>query len=149
VDYAMRVVSADNAGVRIEATEWFPPPGAEAQGLPLVFIPGGTNHARTHEVHGHAGAMGRLGARARRVLAVSRRGTGLSDAPPTGYTPADFARDVRAAVDAAQYKRFALFGHSIGVPIGLEFALRQSRGLVGLALGDAPPQYIKGSAGHF
>jgi hypothetical protein len=32
VDYAMRVVSADNAGVRIEATEWVPPPGVEAQG---------------------------------------------------------------------------------------------------------------------
>lgn len=141
MDYSMRTLEANNDGLKIEAIEWFPPSTA-GQGLPLVFIPGGTASARTHPVHGHAGAMGKIGSRARRVLAVSRRGTGLSDAPPSQFTPADFARDVRAAIDVAGYKRFVLFGHSMGVPIGLEFALRQGRGLVGLVLGDAPSQYI-------
>ena len=94
--------------------------------------------------------MGKLGERKRRVLAVSRRGTGQSSAPPAGYSPADFAGDVRAAINAAGYERFALFGHSMGVPIGLELALRDPRGLVGLVLGDAPPQFIDfKSAGTF
>ena len=125
----------------IEALEWCPPQESET-GLPLVFIPGGTGHARTHEVHGRSGAMGKIGRRKRRVLSVSRRGTGRSDAPATGYAPADFARDVRAAIRAAGYERFVLFGHSMGVPIGLELALRDPQGLAGLVLGDAPPRYI-------
>jgi len=142
VDYSLRVLAADNDGTKIEAFEWSPPPGAQGQGISLVFIPGGTGHARTQPTHGHAGAMGKLGARKRRVLAVSRRGTGQSSAPPANYSPADFAGDVRAAINAAGYQRFALFGHSMGVPIGLQLALRDPRGLVGLVLGDAPPEYI-------
>jgi pimeloyl-ACP methyl ester carboxylesterase len=142
VDYTMRAISADHDGVRIEALEWLPPRDREDLGLPLVFIPGGTAHARTHQVHGHAGAMAKLGSRARRVLAVSRRGTGLSDAPAAGYLPAHFAGDVQAAIRAAGYQRFAVFGHSMGVPISLEFALRYPTGLAGLVLGDAPARYI-------
>ena len=138
----MRGLFGDNDGVRIEAREWYPPPETRATGLPLVFVPGGTGHARKQPIHGHAGAMGKLGSRRRRVLAVSRRGTGLSDAPPQGYTPADFAADVRAAISAAGYDRFVIFGHSMGVPISLDFALRYPAGLAGLALGDAPPEYI-------
>ena len=141
MDYLVRQVVADNEGVRIEALEWSPPEGPGA-GVPVVFVPGGTAHARTHPVHGHVGAMGRLGSRSRRVLAVSRRGTGLSDAPAAGYGPADFASDVRTAIREAGYERFVLFGHSMGVPIGLEFALSYPSGLTGLVLGDAPPRYI-------
>ena len=136
-----RTIWGENGGVQIEAIEWSPKAEPSTQGVPLVFVPGGTGNARSAAVHG-AAAAGGLGARPRRVLGVSRRGTGLSDAPRSGFAPADFAGDVRAAVVAASYRRFALFGHSMGVPISIEYALRYSKGLAGLALGDGPARYI-------
>jgi pimeloyl-ACP methyl ester carboxylesterase len=137
-----RTIWGNNGGVRIEAIEWSPEVEPSAQGVPLVFLAGGTGNARSGEVHAAAAASGRLGTRPRRLLGISRRGMGLSDAPPSGFAPADFAGDVRAAVAAAGYERFALFGHSMGVPISIELALRDPAGLAGLALGDAPARYI-------
>lgn len=137
-----RAIWGDNEGVRIEAMEWSPDIELSAQGVPLVFVPGGTGNARSAAIHGEppAGRIG--GARPRRVLGVSRRGTGRSDAPPHGFAPADFAGDVRAAVTAAGYTRFALFGHSMGVPISLEYTLRYPEGVAALVVGDAPSRYI-------
>lgn len=66
----------------------------------------------------------------------------MSDAPPAGYRPADFAGDVAAAIKAAGYERFVLFGHSMGVPIALELALSQPSGLAALVLGDFRPNYV-------
>lgn len=138
---APKLIWADNGGVRIEALEWSPEP-ARAAGIPLVFIPGGIGHAIFAEVHGEAGASGRIGSRKRAVLGISRRGTGSSDAPGSGYTPADFAGDVASAISAAGYERFVLFGQSMGVPIALELALTRPRGVAALVFGDAPPRYI-------
>jgi pimeloyl-ACP methyl ester carboxylesterase len=135
-----RTIWGDNGGVRIEALEWAPDAEAAAQGLPLVYVPGGTGNARGAAIHGRAAA--RLGSRPRRVLGVSRRGMGNSDAPSTGFRPADFAGDVRAAIAAARYERFVLFGHSMGVPISIEIALGHPGGLAGLVLGDGPARYI-------
>lgn len=141
VNYRMRELYGMSDGVRIHALEWSPDPSTEL-GLPLVFVGGGTANALSAEVHGHAGATGRIGGQARRVLGVSRRGTGLSEAPAEGYTPRHFAGDVRSAIEAAGFERFVLFGHSMGVPISIEFALRFPQGLAGLALGDAPAHFI-------
>jgi pimeloyl-ACP methyl ester carboxylesterase len=135
-----RTIWGDNGGVRIEALEWAPDAGASAQGLPLVYVPGGTGNARGAAIHGRAAAQ--LGSRPRRVLGVSRRGMGNSDAPAVGFAPADFAADVRVAVAAAGYERFVLFGHSMGVPISIEIALGHPGGLAGLVLGDGPARYI-------
>jgi pimeloyl-ACP methyl ester carboxylesterase len=128
--------SAD--GVRVHALEWS---GGETDTTALVFVPGGTGNAWSAETIGNAMLDGRLGSE-RRVLGVSRRGMGLSDAPARNYAPRHFADDVEALVDAADISRYVLFGHSMGVPISIEYALRQPRGLVGLILGDAPAQYI-------
>lgn len=138
---AFREVWGDNAGVRIESFEWSPPAAADI-GLPVVFVPGGTGNARFGEVHGLAAAAGRIGSRPRRLLSVSRRGMGRSDAPRSGYGPADFSGDVRAAVAAAGYRRFVLFGHSMGAVIALDFALRSPDVVAAVALGDVPPRYI-------
>ena len=67
---------------------------------------------------------------------------GLSDTPTAGYGPRDFAADVRAAIRAAGYSDFVLFGHSMGVPISLELALTDASGIAALVLGDTPAQYI-------
>jgi pimeloyl-ACP methyl ester carboxylesterase len=77
---------SQSGNVRIEAVEWSPP-GTTDEGLPMVFIPGGTGNAMFAEMHGEAAIAGRLGSRKRRVLGVSRRGTGRSDAPTAGYAP--------------------------------------------------------------
>lgn len=137
-----RAIWGDSGGVRIEALEWSPISATDEPGLPLVFVGGGTGNAWRAEIHGQAGSAGELGGRTRRVLGVSRRGMGRSDAPPEGYTPAHFAADVHAAVVAAGYSRFALFGHSMGVPISIEYALRHPEAVAGLILGDAPPRYV-------
>jgi pimeloyl-ACP methyl ester carboxylesterase len=136
-----RTIWGENEGVRIEAIEWSPDVEPSAQGVPLVFVPGGTGNARSAAVHGRP-PSGRIGARGRRVLGVSRRGTGLSDAPARGFAPSDFAGDVNAAVAAAGYTRFALFGHSMGVPISIEYALRHPGSVAALAVGDAPSRYV-------
>ena len=136
-----REVWGDNAGVRIEAFEWSPP-DVRDPGVPIVFVPGGTGNARFGEVHGRAAAAGHIGSRPRRLLSVSRRGMGRSDAPRSGYAMSDFAADVRACVAAAGYARAALFGHSMGAVIALDYILRSPHGVAALALGDVPPRYI-------
>ena len=128
--------SAD--GVRVHALEWS---GGAADSAALVFVPGGTGNAWSAETIGNAMLDGRLGGQ-RRVIGVSRRGMGFSEAPARNYAPRYFADDVEALVDAADISRYVLFGHSMGVPISIEYALRQPPGLVGLILGDAPAQYI-------
>lgn len=131
---------ADNAGVRIHGLEWTP--DLDPGGVPMVFVPGGTANAWSGEDLGRDAASGLIGGRPRALLSISRRGTGSSDAPPSGYGPAEFASDVEALARRAGYARFVLFGHSMGVPISLEYALRYPSRLSGLVLGDAPAAYI-------
>jgi pimeloyl-ACP methyl ester carboxylesterase len=107
----------------------------------LIFVPGGTGNAWSAETIANEVLAGQLG-NERHVLGVSRRGMGLSEAPPRGYTPSHFADDAAALIRAAGLRRFVVFGHSMGVPIGIEYALRRPEGLVGLILGDAPAKYI-------
>jgi pimeloyl-ACP methyl ester carboxylesterase len=91
---------------------------------------------------------GRLGATS--VLTLSRRGMGLSAAPVSGYAPTNFADDLEAIVKEARPEPFVLFGHSMGVPIALEYALRNPSGLTALVLGDALAEYIDfAAAGTF
>lgn len=131
---------SNSSGVRIHAQEWTA--STEDPGLPIVFVPGGTGNAFAGEDLGREAASGAIGGRSRSLLAVSRRGMGQSDAPASGYTPRDFANDVQAAVGAAGYRRFLLVGHSMGVPISLEFTLSHPDRVAALALGDTPAAYI-------
>lgn len=48
------------------------------------------------------------------VVAYDARGFGRSDAPETGYTPADRAADLRAVVRGLDLDRPVLLGHSMG-----------------------------------
>jgi pimeloyl-ACP methyl ester carboxylesterase len=122
----------------VHALEWSD--GASVA-TPLVFVPGGTGNAWSAETIGRAMLDGRLGA-SRRVLGISRRGMGLSEAPPEGYTPRHFADDLDSLIRAAGLRGFVLFGHSMGVPISIEYSLRRPDGLAGIVLGDAPAKYI-------
>ena len=125
-------------GVRVHALEWWK---GSSDAAALVFVPGGTGNAWSAETIASGMLDGQLG-KERHVLGVSRRGMGLSQAPARGYTPSRFADDAAALIRAADLPRFVVFGHSMGVPIAIEYALRRPEGLVGLILGDAPAKYI-------
>jgi pimeloyl-ACP methyl ester carboxylesterase len=125
-------------GVGVHGLEWG---NASSDAVALVFVPGGTGNAWSAETIAQGMLDGQLGAE-RQVLGVSRRGMGLSQAPERGYTPSHFADDAAALIQAADLRRFVVFGHSMGVPIAIEYALRRPERLVGLILGDAPAAYI-------
>ena len=123
---------SDNNGVRIHSVDWAPTGATDA--LPLVFLPGGLGSAWQWEEEAVAATRGRFGGRARRVVGVDRRGLGGSDAPEHGYSQGDFASDVAAVVDDLRLDVFVLAGHSYGVSIALEYALRSAARVAALVL---------------
>jgi len=62
--------------------------------------------------------------RRHRLVRIDQRGCGLSDRGVETISFEAFVRDLEAMVDAAGLQRFALFGHSQGGAIALEYAAR-------------------------
>ena len=58
-----------------------------------------------------------------RVLTYDLRGHGLSDTPPTGYSPDAMAEDLLALLDELEIERPLIAGHSFGADIALYHAL--------------------------
>jgi class 3 adenylate cyclase/pimeloyl-ACP methyl ester carboxylesterase len=58
------------------------------------------------------------------LLRMDQRACGLSDWNLPEISFEAWVRDLEAAVDAAGFDRFALFGHSQGAAIGIEYAVR-------------------------
>lgn len=58
-----------------------------------------------------------------RVYALSLRGHGTSDKPPSDYTPHDLARDAALFLDAVGAKRAIVAGHSMGSFVAQRLAL--------------------------
>jgi pimeloyl-ACP methyl ester carboxylesterase len=59
-----------------------------------------------------------------RILTYDLRGHGMSDAPPTGYTPDDMTDDLLGLLDALEVQRPVIVGHSFGADIALYLAAR-------------------------
>ena len=62
--------------------------------------------------------------RGRTLVRMDERGCGLADRGVDEISFEAFVRDLEAVVDAAGLERFALFGHSQGGPISIEYAVR-------------------------
>jgi len=83
-----------------------------------------------------------------RVYALSLRGHGWSDAPPSGYSQQDFASDVAAFLEALDLRRITLVGHSLGSFVAQRVA-EQDRGrlarlvLVGSGPGGATSESVR------
>lgn len=58
-----------------------------------------------------------------RLATYDLRGHGYSDVPPTGYTTADHASDLRQLLDALGIERAHIMGHSFGADVALHFAI--------------------------
>src|SRR3979411_1746084 len=56
------------------------------------------------------------------AVAPDLRGHGHSDAPPSGYSPTDYATDLIALIEAELEPRVPLVGHSLGALVGLKLA---------------------------
>lgn len=58
-----------------------------------------------------------------RITTYDLRGHGYSDVPPTGYTTADHASDLRQLLDNLGIQRAHVMGHSFGADIALHFTI--------------------------
>jgi pimeloyl-ACP methyl ester carboxylesterase len=71
-----------------------------------------------------------------RVTAYDLRGHGYSDAPATGYTSLDHARDLLALLDVLGIARARLVGHSFGAVIAVHAAVLAPERVEALVLSD-------------
>jgi pimeloyl-ACP methyl ester carboxylesterase len=71
-----------------------------------------------------------------RVTVYDLRGHGYSDAPATGYTSQDHARDLIALIDALGIARASLVGHSFGAVIAVHAAVLAPERVEALVLSD-------------
>jgi pimeloyl-ACP methyl ester carboxylesterase len=106
----------------------------------VVLLPGPTDSWRSYEP-----VLDRWPASVR-VIAVSQRGHGDSDKPPTGYEVEDFAADVPLLLDALGIDRAVLAGHSGSCLVVRRVALDHPTRVAGLVL-EASPTTLRGHAG--
>lgn len=100
----------------------------QEEGLAVVLLHGWPDSWRSYEqvlAHLPAGM---------RVFAVSLRGFGESGRPEAGYSPADFATDVVAFLDAVGVEAAVLVGHSMGMLVAQRVAIDHPRRVLGLVL---------------
>lgn len=100
----------------------------DAHGTPLVLLHGYTDSWRSFEA-----VLGLLPHRFR-AIALSQRGHGESDRPPSGYRPRDLAADLGQFLDAAGIERAVVCGHSMGSQVALRFAVARPDRVLGLVL---------------
>jgi pimeloyl-ACP methyl ester carboxylesterase len=99
-------------GVRLHYLDW------GGHGEPLLFLAGLGNNGHVFD-----SLAPRFISQAR-VLAMTRRGFGLSDKPETGYDIDTRVEDIRAFLDALKINRVNLVGHSIAGDELTAFAAR-------------------------
>lgn len=109
-------------------------------GPTFVLVHGYRSSHRIWDATQHA-----LAERGFRSVALSMRGAAGSDVTiaETDYAPANFARDVAAAVDTLGIDRFLLVGHSLGARTVTHYARDHADRLAGLVLmsgGDLGPR---------
>ena len=72
------------------------------------------------------------------VVAVDQRGIGLSDKPQDGYDTGTLANDMVALMDALGYRRFAMYGTDVGMPIAYALAADHRGRVDRLVVSEAP-----------
>ena len=111
----------------------------DSSGPTLVLLPGPTD-----SWFSYTPVLERI-PRSIRSIAVSQRGHGDSDKPPTGYRVEDFAADVVALLDALGIGRAVLAGHSGSCLVARRVAMDRPDRVAGLVL-EASPTTLHGHA---
>jgi non-heme chloroperoxidase len=106
----------------------------------LVLLPGPTDSWRSYQP-----VLDRLPPSVHTV-AVSMRGHGDSDKPPTGYRVEDYAVDVVPLLDSLGIERAVLAGHSGSCLVARRVALDHPERVAGLVL-EASPTTLRGDVG--
>lgn len=88
------------------------------EGPPVVMIHGITGNLAIWHLEIVPGLMSDY-----RITTYDLRGHGYSDVPPTGYTTADHATDLKHLLDTLGIRRAHVIGHSFGADIALHFAI--------------------------
>lgn len=104
----------------------------DAAGPALVLLPGPTDSWRSYQP-----VLEQLPP-AVRAIAVSQRGHGDSDKPPSGYLVEDFAADVVKFLDALGIERAVLAGHSASCLVARRVAIDSPTRVAGLVLEASP-----------
>lgn len=106
----------------------------EGNGAPLVWLPGGNDHAGLM-LHAHR----RLAARCR-LICIDPRGQGRSQAPtgPHDYDPPTYVADLLAMLDALALERVLVGGHSRGGRTAMELALRYPERVAAAVAASSP-----------
>lgn len=77
-----------------------------------------------------------------RAIAVSQRGHGDTDKPPTGYRVEDFAHDVPLLLDALGIERAVIVGHSGSCLVARRVAIDHPERVAGLVLEASPTTLV-------
>lgn len=96
--------------------------GDPSAAIDVLFVPGMLSHVDVVlEEPGFARFFDRLSSFSRLVV-FDRRGTGISDPLPDGFTLEQDATDLAAVLDAAGSERAAIFGYTGGAALAAQFA---------------------------
>jgi pimeloyl-ACP methyl ester carboxylesterase len=71
-----------------------------------------------------------------RIVALNMRGHGLSDAPKTGYSVAEYGADLLGFLDSMALTRVDLIGSSLGTQVAIDFASRYPERVNRIVLSD-------------
>lgn len=109
-------------GIRIHYLEW------AGQGTPVLLV-----HGLYDTANIWSAIAPRLAAN-HRVLAIDRRGSGLTDKPADGYDHKTLASDIAAFIESLQLRSVTLVAHSFGGEIAMTFAASNPGALQSLVL---------------
>ena len=101
-----------STGVKLEYVET-----GKKSGTPIILL-----HGITDSWHSFEKVLPLLPSNIH-AFALSQRGHGDSERPPSGYHPIDFAADVAAFVEQKKLGRVVVVGHSMGSVVAQQFAL--------------------------
>jgi len=120
-----KMIKVKGDGVEIQLAEW------EGEGKPILCIHGLTANCRCWDT------LASTLAPKFRVLAMDLRGRGFSEKPPSGYSAAQHAKDVRALLDDLGLEQAVIMGHSLGAIIAMVFGAQHPERVDRLILVDA------------
>ncbi len=123
-----KMVRVQGDGVTIQLAIW------EGEGKVVFCVPGKLANSRSWDLIASALSP------KYRVIAMDKRGRGLSDKPGTGYSIEHHIRDIRCVLDELGIERIVLMGQSLGAYIGMIFASKHPDQLEKLILIDSGGQ---------